>query len=122
MSSLFLSFLFFQPLQARETASTPLELVSSIGFVPRTGENGAEIARVVNAMEAGRRLARDVGGPDCERMTPHRCVDYIVQAFHGEPTVKDWARWADTIEHEIVTGLGSRLRRTVRNVALRSVR
>ncbi|MGQ0625138.1 MAG: alanine racemase [Sporichthyaceae bacterium] len=31
----------------------------------------------------------------------------------GEPTVADWARWADTIEHEIVTGMGSRIRRTV---------
>jgi alanine racemase len=26
----------------------------------------------------------------------------------GEPTVADWAGWADTIEHEIVTGLGLR--------------
>ncbi|WP_420041597.1 alanine racemase [Gordonia sp. MP11Mi] len=31
----------------------------------------------------------------------------------GEPTVRDWARWADTIEHEIVTGLGRRLQHTV---------
>jgi alanine racemase len=30
----------------------------------------------------------------------------------GEPTVREWARWADTIEHEIVTGLGARLHRT----------
>jgi alanine racemase len=32
---------------------------------------------------------------------------------HGEPTVVEWAAWADTIEHEIVTGLGARLHRTV---------
>jgi alanine racemase len=32
----------------------------------------------------------------------------------GEPTTADWARWASTIEHEIVTGIGSRVaRRTV---------
>ncbi|MCF8588907.1 alanine racemase [Gordonia sp. HY285] len=31
----------------------------------------------------------------------------------GEPTVRDWAHWADTIEHEIVTRLGPRLNRTV---------
>ena len=24
----------------------------------------------------------------------------------GEPTVAEWAAWADTIEHEIVTGIG----------------
>ncbi|MEO6511700.1 MAG: alanine racemase, partial [Nocardioides sp.] len=41
---------------------------------------------------------------------------------HDEPTVVEWAAWADTIEHEIVTGLGGRLHRTVRSVALRSVR
>ncbi|MCS5720356.1 alanine racemase [Herbiconiux sp. CPCC 205763] len=29
----------------------------------------------------------------------------------GEPTVADWADWAGTIEHEIVTGVGDRVRR-----------
>lgn len=32
----------------------------------------------------------------------------------GEPTVADWARWAGTIEHEIVTGIGSRVTRVHR--------
>jgi alanine racemase len=32
----------------------------------------------------------------------------------GEPTVDDWARWAGTIPHEIVTGIGPRVRRSVR--------
>ncbi|GHH29074.1 alanine racemase [Lentzea cavernae] len=32
----------------------------------------------------------------------------------GEPTVGDWARWAGTIPHEIVTGIGARVRRCVR--------
>lgn len=31
----------------------------------------------------------------------------------GEPTVAHWARWAGTIEHELVTGLGPRILRTV---------
>ena len=29
----------------------------------------------------------------------------------GEPTVTEWAEWADTIEHEIVTGIGARVGR-----------
>lgn len=29
----------------------------------------------------------------------------------GEPTVAEWASWADTIEHEIVTGIGARVAR-----------
>src|SRR4051794_5728813 len=33
----------------------------------------------------------------------------------GEPTVAEWAAWADTIEHEIVTGIGCRVARRVRS-------
>jgi alanine racemase len=41
----------------------------------------------------------------------------------GEPTVADWAGWADTLEHEIVTGLGGRVaRRVLAAPRLRSVR
>ena len=40
----------------------------------------------------------------------------------GEPTVADWAAWAGTLEHEIVTGIGSRVaRRTIAAPHLRSV-
>ncbi len=34
----------------------------------------------------------------------------------GEPTVAEWADWAGTIEHEIVTGLGDRVARHTRPV------
>lgn len=37
----------------------------------------------------------------------------------GEPTVAEWATWADTIEHEIVTRLGSRVARVHRRVRAR---
>ena len=45
----------------------------------------------------------------------------------GEPTVADWAVWSDTLEHEIVTGIGARVPRRVRAVHrasrhLRSIR
>ncbi len=32
----------------------------------------------------------------------------------GEPTVVEWAAWAGTIEHEILTGIGRRVERVVR--------
>ncbi|MBZ5740404.1 alanine racemase [Nocardioides mangrovi] len=32
---------------------------------------------------------------------------------HGEPTVAEWAAWADTIEHEVVTGIGARVERSL---------
>jgi alanine racemase len=34
---------------------------------------------------------------------------------HGEPTVAEWARWAVTIEHDIVTGIGARVARRTLN-------
>jgi alanine racemase len=40
----------------------------------------------------------------------------------GEPTVADWAAWAGTIEHEIVTGIGARVRRQVTGDGQRSAR
>jgi alanine racemase len=29
------------------------------------------------------------------------------------PTIRDWARWAGTIPHTIVTGIGPRVKRTI---------
>ena len=29
----------------------------------------------------------------------------------GEPTLTEWAQWGDTIEHEVITGIGARVRR-----------
>lgn len=31
----------------------------------------------------------------------------------GEPTAADWARWAGTVEHDVVTGIGGRVTRVV---------
>ena len=49
----------------------------------------------------------DVGSP----------VTIFGSGEEGEPTVADWARWAGTLPHEIVTRLGPRLRRVVVNSA-----
>jgi len=46
-----------------------------------------------------------------ERLRPGETVTLFGRGTDGEPTVADWARWAGTIEHEIVTGIGSRVRR-----------
>jgi alanine racemase len=56
-------------------------------------------------------------GPDGE--CPAQVGDAVTifgPGDRGEPTVADWARWAATVEHEIVTGLGPRLRRIVRYI------
>jgi hypothetical protein len=51
-------------------------------LVPK-GVDGENIVKVVSAIENGRRLAKDIGGADCERMTPKRVADHVKQAFEG---------------------------------------
>jgi alanine racemase len=41
-------------------------------------------------------------------------VTVLGPGTHGEPTARDWAGWADTLPHEVVTGLGARAGRTHR--------
>jgi alanine racemase len=43
---------------------------------------------------------------------PARMGDEVVvfgPGDEGEPTVTEWARWARTVPHEIVTGVGPRV-------------
>ena len=35
----------------------------------------------------------------------------------GEPTLRDWADWSATLEHEVITGFGARIDRVVRPAA-----
>jgi alanine racemase len=47
------------------------------------------------------------------QLRPGEAVTVFGPGTAGEPTVADWAAWAGTIEHEIVTGIGARVRRQV---------
>ncbi len=51
-------------------------------------------------------------GPD--PVPPGEPVTVFGPGDAGEPTVADWADWAGTIEHEIVTGIGPRVPRSLR--------
>lgn len=67
----------WEPLEAREALDeADIEPVQSIGLV---GEN-TDI-NWVNAIEAGKRLARDLCGTNPERMAPPGFADYCVDAF-----------------------------------------
>jgi alanine racemase len=48
-----------------------------------------------------------------EQIHPGEVAVVFGPGTSGEPTVADWAAWAGTIEHEIVTGIGARVRRQV---------
>jgi alanine racemase len=54
---------------------------------------------------------------------PGEAVTVFGPGTAGEPTVRDWARASGLLEHEVVTGLGPRLTRSVHGVpTLRSIR
>jgi alanine racemase len=81
--------------------------------IPRSAENVAEVSiDGVRCRLAGRvsmdQLVVDVG-PAAVR--PGAVAVVFGPGTDGEPTVADWATWAGTIEHDIVTGIGARVRR-----------
>ncbi|KQW42990.1 alanine racemase [Nocardioides sp. Root1257] len=110
----------------RTAAATHLGLVP-LGYadgLPRLASGRAEVlVRGVRRRVVGRismdQLVVDLG----ERgVDPGETVTVFGPGTHGEPTVAEWATWAGTIEHEVVTGIGARVeRRTLAVPHLRSL-
>ncbi|KAI9205354.1 uncharacterized protein BJ171DRAFT_567533 [Polychytrium aggregatum] len=77
------------PLQAREhftaTSGHDGEILEEIGILPPEGEQyeSAEMLKRVQAIDLGRRVAKDITGGDPERMAPFKCAEYIEEAFKG---------------------------------------
>ncbi len=101
-------------------ATTTLGLLA-LGYadgLPRVASGRAEVSVRGRRRPLVGRISMDMAVVDLGTGR-HEAGD-VVTVFgpgdHGEPTVVEWAAWADTIEHEIVTGLGGRLHRTVRTV------
>lgn len=99
----------------RATAPTTLALVP-VGYadgVPRSASNRAAVQlngvrRPVRGRIAMDQFVVDVGDD------PVALGDEVVlfgDPATGAPGAADWARWADTIDYEIVTRLGPRIRR-----------
>lgn len=75
-----------EALQTRETNPSYMEetLIERIGIVAESAERGKEAVEFATAVEEGRRLARDIGSPDPERMTSLRAAQYIEDYFNTE--------------------------------------
>ncbi len=72
----------WEPLEAREhLGEDSCEPITEIGVSFPAGLDNARILRWVSAVEAGRRLARDMAGTEPERMAPIRMADLCEEAF-----------------------------------------
>eukprot|EP01102_Stenamoeba_stenopodia_P013982 TRINITY_DN45_c0_g1_i1.p1 TRINITY_DN45_c0_g1~~TRINITY_DN45_c0_g1_i1.p1 ORF type:complete len:561 (+),score=140.56 TRINITY_DN45_c0_g1_i1:76-1683(+) len=74
----------YEPLQARDLKGDAIEVIEKIGFVNHESkEHGDKISNIVQSIEKGRRLARDIGGSDPERMSPLNAAEFLKKAFEG---------------------------------------
>lgn len=103
----------------RAPQETELGLIG-VGYadgIPRAASNRAEVlVRGVRRRLVGR-ISMDMAVIDLGHRgaRPGELVTVFGPGADGEPTVAEWATWAGTIEHEVVTGLGPRLDRAVRS-------
>ncbi|KAI8365187.1 uncharacterized protein BYT42DRAFT_505763 [Radiomyces spectabilis] len=83
----------FEPVDVRdhhERVKQPLQVFKQLGFVAPNfdGSKVDEMIKIVSAIEAGRRVAKDIGSPDPERMSPIQVVKYLQEQFKDSKNVK----------------------------------
>ena len=99
------------------SASRPTTLaLLPLGYadgLPRAASGRAEVLVRGRRCSLVGRISMDQAVIDVgdEPVAPGETVTVFGPGTRGEPTVADWAQWADTIEHEIVTGIGARVSR-----------
>lgn len=89
----------WRPLEAREArGEAAMEPVKTVGYA---GPGHApEVVRVAEAIEAGRRLTRDLGGSEPERMAPPRFAQAVKSAFEGTEVQVNVVRDTEPLERE----------------------
>ena len=87
----------WQPLEGREArGETLVEPVTKIGVIGVTDQQ----ASYMDAVEAGKRVARDLCGTEPERMAPRRFADYCVAAFAGTEVQVSVETKVDTLQKD----------------------
>lgn len=90
--------------------------LASIGYadgVPRAAWRRAQVWCRGRRFPVAGRIAMDQLVVDFGEFKPRLGDEVVVfgPGDRGEPTVTDWAGWADTIPQDILTGIGARVRR-----------
>lgn len=82
--------------------------------LPRTSSGRAEVLLAGRRRPLVGRISMDQVVVDLgdDAVAPGTTATVLGPGAAGEPTVREWADWAGTIEHEIVTGFGARVSRT----------
>ncbi len=75
----------WEPLEAREAHGEGIEPVRTVGYAAQEQGAGEGLAELVSAIELGRRLARDLGGAEPERMNPMILAESCKAVFAGGP-------------------------------------
>jgi alanine racemase len=110
----------WRALRATTLALLPLGYADGL---PRAASGRAEVLlrgrrRPVVGRISMDQVVVDVGD---EPVQPGETAILIGPGDGGEPTPADWADWAGTLPHEVVTGIGPRVARQVAGTSLRGV-
>lgn len=81
----------FEPVDVRrhaERTQKPIKTLESIDIVANNIKEQEQLIQYVSAMEAGRRLTKDIGNPDPEIMSPINITKYVEEQFASIDNVK----------------------------------
>ncbi|KAI7890372.1 uncharacterized protein EV154DRAFT_511405 [Mucor mucedo] len=81
----------FEPVDVRqhyEATGKSITTFSHIGFVSGADVDATALVNNVAAIEAGRRMSKDIGNPDPEIMSPINVAKYVVEQFKDIENVK----------------------------------
>lgn len=98
----------WEPLEAREAHGEGVEPVRTLGFTAPELMSTDGVVELIAALEAGRRLARDLGGAEPERMSPRIFADSCKAVFSGSPVTASVLDDADrlALEYPLLHAVG----------------
>eukprot|EP00128_Syssomonas_multiformis_P007860 Colp12_sorted_trinity150504_noHs@987 len=88
------------PLEYREHNADAAATVAAVGVLAMSEQRGEQIARLVEGLELGRIVARDIGGSDPERMNPLKVAEYVQETFQDSLVKVDVISDLGTLEAE----------------------
>ncbi|RCH87043.1 Cytosol aminopeptidase, catalytic domain [Rhizopus stolonifer] len=78
----------FEPIDVRQHKGDKIKTMERIGFISSSNLCEEKLIQRVSAIEAGRRMAKDIGNPDPEIMSPINIAKYIQEQFKGVENIK----------------------------------